>query len=254
LFVHESYPYVLLKRKTERLRKKSGNPSLRSALDTERRRCLSLSLYVAVVCSYLYLCFTTFPRVFGGQYGSGSGSSGLATMGLGVGSLAGVIFCGAVSDKPSNYLTDKIGGEPRSENRLPTLAVGGVCVPIGLFWYGRTGEQDALDSAHHGNRLPRCWYDDHIYGHRHVPRRCIYRLCSLGDGCEHHFPLSLRSPAAPRWQRHVHRARSRLGSFGPWFHFRCLHSPSFHLLPLRPAGSRDQGLQSGILNNLQGSA
>jgi hypothetical protein len=33
-FVEESYPYVLLERKTERPRKETGNPNLKSALDT----------------------------------------------------------------------------------------------------------------------------------------------------------------------------------------------------------------------------
>ncbi|KND89836.1 putative transporter [Tolypocladium ophioglossoides CBS 100239] len=162
LFVRESYPYVIQKRKTERLRKQTGNPSLRSALDTGKtprelfafsilrplKMLLSpivfmLSLYAAVVYSYLYLCFTTFPLVFGGQYGFGSGASGLATIGLGVGSLVGVFFCGAVAEKLSNYLTEKNGGEPKPEYRFPTLAVGGFCVPIGLFWYGWAAESKA---------------------------------------------------------------------------------------------------------------
>ena len=116
VFVRESYPYVLLKRKTERLRKETGNPRLKSALDTGRMPrelfafsilrplkmlaspiVLLLSLYAAVVYSYLYLAFTTFPRVFGGQYGFDSGASGLATLGLGVGSVVGVLF-GAMSE------------------------------------------------------------------------------------------------------------------------------------------------------------
>ncbi|OGM48092.1 hypothetical protein ABOM_002891 [Aspergillus bombycis] len=148
LFLRESYPYVLLKRKTERLRKETGNLDLRSALDTGKTPgqlfafsiwrplkmlmspiVLLLSLYAAVVYSYLYLCFTTFPLIFGGQYGFGSGASGLATLGLGVGSLVGVIFCGAASDKLSNYLTLKNGGEAKpDENKthwiVPIIGTG----------------------------------------------------------------------------------------------------------------------------------
>ena len=157
--VPESYPYVLLKRKTERLRKETGNTKLRSALDTGKTASqlftftisrplrmllspivFSLSLYAAVVDSYLYISFTTFPRVFSGQYGFGSGASGLATLGLGVGSLVGVIFCGAVADRLSNRLTRMKGGEAQPEYRLPTLGIGALCVPVGLFWYGWTAE------------------------------------------------------------------------------------------------------------------
>jgi multidrug resistance protein len=157
LFVRESYPYVLLKRKTERLRKQTGNLNLRSAQDTGRASLFSftilrplkmlispivflLSLHAAIVYSYLYLCFTTFPFVFGDQYGFGSGASGLATLGLGVGSIVGVAFCGASAEALSKYLTQKNGGEPQPEYRLPTLVVGGLCVPVGLFWYGWTAE------------------------------------------------------------------------------------------------------------------
>lgn len=160
LFMRESYPFVLLQCKTIRLRRETGNQKLRSALDTGRTthelfRCtifrpfklllmpivFLLSLYTATVYSYLYLCFTTFPQVFGIQYGFGSGPSGLATIGLGVGSLLGVLLCGGVSDKLSAYLAKKNHGEVKPEYRLPSMIIGGVCVPIGLFWYGWTAEK-----------------------------------------------------------------------------------------------------------------
>ncbi|KAK2882506.1 hypothetical protein FQN49_000272 [Arthroderma sp. PD_2] len=158
-FMQESYPFVLLKRKTERLRRETGNMKLRSALDTGKTPAqlfsfsilrplkmlllpvvFCLSLYAAIVYNYLYLCFTTFPRVFGEQYGFGSGASGLATLGIGIGSVFGVFFCGGVSDKLSAYLTKKHGGPTKPEYRLPTIVIGGVCVPIGLFWYAWTAE------------------------------------------------------------------------------------------------------------------
>ncbi|KAK0702257.1 cycloheximide resistance protein [Lasiosphaeris hirsuta] len=160
--VHESYPYVILQRKAARLRKETGNPKLRSALDTGKTprelfafsiwrplRMLSLpivfllSLYAAVVYSYLYLCLTTFGRVFGGQYGFASGPSGLATLGLGIGNVLGVVTGGLTSDRLSALLTQRNGGETKPEYRLPTMVVGGICVPIGLFWYGWTAENQA---------------------------------------------------------------------------------------------------------------
>lgn len=160
LFMRESYPYVLLQRKTIRLRRETGKQRLRSALDTGTatqmlfRRAIFrpfemllmpivflLSLYTATAYSYLYLCFTTFPQVFGVQYGFGSGPSGLATLGLGIGSLLGVLFCGGVSDKLSAYLGKKNDGQVKPEHRLPSIIIGGLCVPIGLFWYGWTAEK-----------------------------------------------------------------------------------------------------------------
>lgn len=160
LFLPESYAYAILKRKTAQLRKRTGNPNLRSALDTTTKTPRQLfafailrplkmlispiiflmSAYAAVVFSYAYLCFTTFPRVFKDQYGFGSGASGLANIGLGSGFVVGLLFCGAVSDRWSAYLTRRNDGVTKSEYRLPNLIVGAFFVPVGLFWYGWTAE------------------------------------------------------------------------------------------------------------------
>lgn len=159
LFIPESYPYAILKRKTALLRKQTGNHSLQSVLYTSKtpgqlfafsilrplKMLISpivflLSVYAATLYSYAYLCFTTFPRVFGDQYGFDTQASGLASLGLGVGFIVGLVFCGAVSDRWSAYLTRKSGSVAKPEYRLPVLVAGAVFVPIGLFWYGWTAE------------------------------------------------------------------------------------------------------------------
>jgi multidrug resistance protein len=161
-FVEESYPYALLERKTKRLRKETGNSHLRSALDTGKTPrdlfafsilrplkmllspiVFSLAIYAAVVYSYLYLCFTTFEVVFGTQYGFSGGEAGLATLGLGLGSVIGVLGYGVTSNKLSALLTKRNGGEPRPEYRLPPMMVGAIFTPIGLFWYGWAAEARA---------------------------------------------------------------------------------------------------------------
>ncbi|KAI4640229.1 uncharacterized protein J4E78_010701 [Alternaria triticimaculans] len=154
-FVRESYPYVLLERKAQCLRKETGNSFLRSALDSEKtprslfvfsitrplKLLLSpivflLSLYAPMVYSYLYLCFTTFEIVFYGQYGFSSGEAGLATLGIGTGLVLGRVICGMAANAVSKRLTEKHGGDPKPEYRLPPMILGGLCTPIGLFWYG----------------------------------------------------------------------------------------------------------------------
>lgn len=153
--------FVILKRKTARLCQRTGNQSLRSALDTNKTPSqlfafsllcplemlispivFFMSAYAATVFSYAYLCFTTFLRIFGDQYGFGSGASVLTTIGLGVGFVVGLLFCGAVSDPWSAYLTKKSGGVTKPEYRLPTLAASAVFVPVGIFWYGWTAEYE----------------------------------------------------------------------------------------------------------------
>lgn len=161
LLIRESYAPVILQRKTNRLRKETGNPHLRSALDTGRnpkdRFMLSIlrpikmlllspivflmSLYVATVYGYLYLMFTTFPRVFQNQYGFSNGSVGLTYLGAGLGAFFGLAFCGAVSDRIVVRLTKSNGGAPKPEYRLPIMFIGALIVPIGLFLYGWTADQ-----------------------------------------------------------------------------------------------------------------
>ncbi|CAK7224549.1 hypothetical protein SCUCBS95973_005554 [Sporothrix curviconia] len=159
----ETYPYALLDRKTKRLNKAAAalNNSVcyRSKLDTGRTPaalfafsigrplkmlCVPVvflqSLYAAVVYGYLYMCFTTFPAVFGDQYGFGSGPSGLVTLGVGVGSSLGVMFCGAVAKRLVAYLAARNGTGPKPEYILPTLVIGGLFIPVSLFWYGWSAE------------------------------------------------------------------------------------------------------------------
>jgi hypothetical protein len=57
---------------------------------TQSTICLSISLYVAVTQSYLYILFTTLTGVFTTQYQWHGGITGLPFLGLGVGSLIGL--------------------------------------------------------------------------------------------------------------------------------------------------------------------
>ncbi|KAH7408174.1 cycloheximide resistance protein [Phaeosphaeria sp. MPI-PUGE-AT-0046c] len=158
--LRESYPYAILKRKTIKLREETGNMNLRSKLDTGKGpyemfafsmfRPLKMlfgspvlflmSLYVALIYAYIYLCFTTFPRIFVEAYGFSLEQVGLAYLGIGAGSLLGLILCGAAMDRISKLLTAKNGGQSRPEYRLPPMALGVLVVPAGLFWYAWTAE------------------------------------------------------------------------------------------------------------------
>jgi MFS family permease len=160
LALKESYPYIILQRKTTKLRKQTGNAHLHSKLDTGKTpgqlfafsifRPLKMlfgspvlffiSLYVALIYAYIYLCFTTFPRVFMVNYGFSLGQTGLVYLGIGAGSLVGLFLCGATMDRISKSLTAKNGGDFRPEYRLPPMALGVLIVPAGLFWYGWTAE------------------------------------------------------------------------------------------------------------------
>lgn len=138
-----------------------GNTKLRSALDTGKNQkellrfsitrpikmlflspiVFLISLYMAVVYGYLYLLFTTFPRVFEIRYGFSDGSVGLTYLGTGVGSIFGLVFCGLVSDRLVKSLTARNGGTAKPEYRLPPMFLGALSIPIALFIYGWTADE-----------------------------------------------------------------------------------------------------------------
>ncbi|KAF1999682.1 MFS general substrate transporter [Amniculicola lignicola CBS 123094] len=163
LTMSETYGYVILQRKTQRLQKQTGNMKLRSRLESTRTprdlftssiiRPLKmlffspivflLSLYMATIYGFLYLMFTTFSRVFEGQYGFSTKSVGLVFLGSGVGSIVGLFFTAAVSDRLLAYLTKRNGGVAKPEFRIPPMILGAFLVPVGLFLYGWTAEKKA---------------------------------------------------------------------------------------------------------------
>ncbi|KAI9375123.1 major facilitator superfamily domain-containing protein [Aspergillus egyptiacus] len=150
----ESYAPVLLERKAARLRKATGNPSLRTVHDTGRTpkqvfidafarpvKLLFLSpivflfsLFAAVSYGYLYLMFTTLTSIFETQYGFSQSLAGLAYLGFGVGSLLGLVISGVIGNKIAEAHTAQ--GKFRPESRLPPMIFGAWTIPIGLFWYG----------------------------------------------------------------------------------------------------------------------
>ncbi|KAJ9602400.1 hypothetical protein H2200_012942 [Cladophialophora chaetospira] len=159
VFMRETFEPVLLERKTKRLRKETGNPNLRSKLDSgiPMRQfftralvrptkmlifspiVLLLSLYMAVIYGYLYLLFTTLTLVFEGTYHFSQGAVGLSFLGIGIGSMLGLVIFGVLSDKTVKKMA--ASGEMKPEYRLPPLIPGSLIIPIGLFWYGWSADK-----------------------------------------------------------------------------------------------------------------
>ncbi|KAK5988699.1 Efflux pump radE [Cladobotryum mycophilum] len=160
IFLRESYPVTLLERKAKRLRKETGNPNLRSKLDTGRSPkdifslaivrpskmllcspvVFSVSLYMAIVYGYLYLLFTALPGLYTEHYHFSTGSVGLTYIGLGAGSLIGILTSGGTSDRLVQYLRARNGGEAKPEYRLPIMFIASLMVPTALFWFGWTAQ------------------------------------------------------------------------------------------------------------------
>ncbi len=164
LFTRESFAPVLLERKAARLRRETGNELLRSRLDiglsptdyfkrgivrpikmfAQSPIIVIMALYLAIIYAYLYLLFTTFTDVFERAYGFSTSIVGLSYLGLGIGSVFGLVFFSLTSDRYMKKKTaeaEKAGDSGmKPEYRLAHLPLNAILLPIGLFMYGWTTE------------------------------------------------------------------------------------------------------------------
>jgi hypothetical protein len=96
---------------------------------------LLLSTYIAILFGTLYMLFGAYPVVFQIERGWSAGKGGLAFLGVAVGMLGAIPVIGLINMWYMK-VTEKANGEPvPPENRLPGCMLGGICVPVGMFWF-----------------------------------------------------------------------------------------------------------------------
>ena len=100
---------------------------------------------MAVVYGYLYLLFTTITEVYEGQYHFDQGTVGLTYLGIGVGSLCGVVIFGFASDRILKAKSKT--GEMKAEYRLPPMIPGSFIIPIGRKFSSLHPASDSLTYA-----------------------------------------------------------------------------------------------------------
>ncbi|KAF8550116.1 MFS general substrate transporter [Imleria badia] len=171
LFVPETYTPVILKKKAARLRGATGDASYYAPLEKVQgslARSIMISCYRpfrmfrtvsthrilnshitellnALLLGILYLAFQAYPVIFGGVHHFSDQMTGLTFLGIGIGMFA------ALSTQPlwnkqafiSHMLlfareATKYDGNPPPEVLLIMGQVGGILVPIGLFWLAFT--------------------------------------------------------------------------------------------------------------------
>ncbi|KAF9891372.1 hypothetical protein FE257_004228 [Aspergillus nanangensis] len=96
---------------------------------------LCLDIYSAVLLGILYLFFGAFPLIFRTNYGMSLWQVGLTFLGI----IAGMLVASASSplwSRVRERLLLKSESEP--EYRLPPAILGGVMIPVGLFWFAWT--------------------------------------------------------------------------------------------------------------------
>ncbi len=159
LFLPETYPPVILRKRAAKLSKMTGKV-YRSQGDVEQgpttfghvfKTSLSrpwillfrepivllLSIYMAIIYGTLYMLFSAFPIVYQQNRGWSAGIGGLAFLGVAVGMIFAVAYS-IWDNKRYSRVSDEHGGFAPPEARLPITMIGGIAVPIGLFWFAWT--------------------------------------------------------------------------------------------------------------------
>ncbi|KAI0105033.1 major facilitator superfamily domain-containing protein [Nemania sp. FL0031] len=159
----ETYHPILLRRKVMLMRKATKNDQLQSRFDIDFQTTalvkrnlvrlfkmlasspvmIILALYIAVTYGYLYLMFTTITPVFQTTYHFSTSIVGLAFLGLGVGSVLGIVVYATAAGYYVKYHAHARHDEPlKPEHRLISLPLGAILLPAGLFLYGWTAQYE----------------------------------------------------------------------------------------------------------------
>ncbi|RSM02638.1 hypothetical protein CEP52_007906 [Fusarium oligoseptatum] len=121
LFLNETYPPKILKKKADKLRKETGN----KALHTE-----------AYLYGLMYLVLASFPMVWEEQYDQEPGRASLNYLSLGIGFVIGLQISGPLIDKVYATLKNHYNHPGRPEFRVPLMFPTALVTPAGLVLYG----------------------------------------------------------------------------------------------------------------------
>ncbi|KFG82726.1 putative MFS transporter [Metarhizium anisopliae] len=155
VWLRESHPPTILRRRRDRLARETGNRDLytgekeetlgRTLLRAVQRPVrmfatqpivACIAVYMAYLFGTLYLMFATFPDIWTKVYGQSKGVGGLNYLSLAIGCFAGIFLQLKMVDRVYGALKSRNGGVGRPEFRMPSLAIGSVVLTVGLFWYG----------------------------------------------------------------------------------------------------------------------
>lgn len=161
-FYRETYDATILRRKAQRIREETGDPSRHSRYDhiisatAVMRKALvrpikifRLPIFVVValsgciLSSYIYLIATSITEVFETTYDFSEGAAGLTFLGIAIGMATGALLCSIILDWYTKKMKGLHNGEIKPEWRLPPMALGFLISPVGLLLYGWTAQAHA---------------------------------------------------------------------------------------------------------------
>ncbi|KAE8146582.1 major facilitator superfamily domain-containing protein [Aspergillus avenaceus] len=153
LWLRESHPGTLLKRKRDRLVRETGNSRLHTGgktpgskfgpalvrpvrLFTTQPIITIVAVYMGYLFGTTYLLLATFPVVWTELYGENLGIAGLNYISIAIGSFSGIVLNAIFIDRIYRHLKDRNNGSGCPEFRTPTIFIGSLMITVGLFWYG----------------------------------------------------------------------------------------------------------------------
>ncbi|KAI1097198.1 MFS general substrate transporter [Jackrogersella minutella] len=160
----ETYKVTILRRRAGKLRRETGNASLRTVFDTDNESkskkvwvammrpftvlagsgvLQALSIFGSIVFTYFYIMATTLPDILETMYGLSPAASGSAFVSFSVGSAISVAFCNQTLDRIYIRLRDSHKGVGEPEFRLPLVIIGGFTLPCIVAWYGWAAQSHA---------------------------------------------------------------------------------------------------------------
>jgi MFS transporter, DHA1 family, multidrug resistance protein len=160
--VPETYAGTILQRRATRLRHETKNWALHAKLDEQRVTAsdiltrylyrpfkmliqepilLLISIYLALIYGILYLFFEAYPISFQQERGWNLGVGALPFLGITVGVVFGAVLVSWIT-KTRFARKLKKHGRVVPEERLPPMIIGGMMLPIGLFWFAWTSNKN----------------------------------------------------------------------------------------------------------------
>lgn len=154
LFVPETYPPLLLRKKAQRLRNTTGDvryfaPIERdhtSIVGTTLFSCkrilllisrdymtLSLCFYTGLAQSVVYLFFIALPYIYKTVFGFSLQSQGMTFLGIVIGMVLTSFLSPSIFHRNYKKLVHQNGGIPQPEFKFIPLMLGVIVIPVGLF-------------------------------------------------------------------------------------------------------------------------
>ncbi|KAL5373232.1 hypothetical protein DPSP01_012864 [Paraphaeosphaeria sporulosa] len=160
--IGETYAPALLRAKSAKMRKETGEERWYSRYDDKKKFwpmlkenlyrplvmsvkepiCIFWNVYIALVYGVLYLCFVSYPIVFSELRGWSPGLTGLGYIGIGIGGMITICSEPLLRRLINSHKPDPVTGKPPPEAMVSVVCIAAVCVPVGEMIFAWTCTPD----------------------------------------------------------------------------------------------------------------